>query len=104
VGHEQRGELFQRRLPRKVIIKGKVPVSAVARNPYLKRLPEPQTDTRTYQLCYADSATATSPYATTLELVAYEEWEVPDFVRCIRIKMANDEEFVIESQSNHPRA
>ena len=84
----------------KVIIKGKVPVSPIARKPYLKRLPEPQTDTRTYQLCYADSAMATSPYATTLELVRYEEWEVPDFVRRIRIKMANDEEFVIESQAS----
>ena len=42
---------------------------------------------------------ATSPYATTLELVTYEESEVPDFVRRIRIKMANDEEYVIESQA-----
>ena len=70
--------LIARRKDRKVIIKGKVPVSAVARNPYLKRVPEPQTDTRTYQLCYADSAMVTSPFATTLELVTYEEWEMPD--------------------------
>ena len=30
--------------------------------------------------------------------ISHKEWEVPDLVRRIRIKMANDEEFVIESQ------
>jgi hypothetical protein len=79
-----------------MIICGTVPVSSVARNPYLKRLPEPRIDTRTYELRYAEGAT---PEPTVRELVTHEEWNVPEYVRWIRIKLENDEDVVIESHA-----
>jgi len=84
----------------KVIIKGKAPVSVIATGPYLKRLPDSSADTRTYQLCYAERIRPTAPYSQTLQLLSYEEPEMPDCVRRIRIKLWNDREFVIESQAN----
>jgi len=80
------------------MIKGKVPVSFLKKGPYLKPLPEPQTDIRTYELCYAQEAFSTTPYAEEMVLLVYEEPEMADFVRLIRIKLRNDKEFLIKSQ------
>ncbi len=83
---------------KKVIIKGKAPVSFLKRGPYLKPLREPQTRIRTYQLCYAQETESTVEYAEELALVVYEEMEMPDVVRLIRIKLPGDAEFLIKRQ------
>ena len=88
-----------RRRGKKVIIKGKVPVSDAHQGPYLKWVAHPRTDTRVYELCYRKSLMAFSHGAETLELVVHEEPDVPDFVRSIVIKLPNDKEYVIESQA-----
>ena len=88
-----------RRRGRKVIIKGKVPVCDTAQGPYLKWVAHPRTDTRVYELCYRKSVMAFTHGAETLELVVYEEPDVPDFVRSIVIRLPNDKEYVIQSQA-----
>lgn len=85
-----------------MIIKGKVPVSHIKQGPFLKKLHEPNTGIRTYELCYEKREASTSPYAETLVLVVYEEPEVPDFVRLIRIRLPGDRDFEIESQAHRP--
>jgi hypothetical protein len=88
-----------RRRGKKVIIMGKVPVSAAHQGPYLKWIAHPRTDTRAYELCYRKSVMAFTHGAETLELVVHEESDMADFVRTIRIRLPNDREYVIESQA-----
>jgi hypothetical protein len=82
-----------------VIIKGKVAISYIKEDPYLERMPEPRTDTRTNRLRYGKLVIATSPYAETFVLLVYEEPEAPEFERRTRIVLPGDWEFVIESQA-----
>ena len=88
-----------RRRGKKVIIKGKVPVSDAHQGPYLKWVSHPRTDTRVYELCYQKSVMAFTHGTETLEIVIHEEPDVPEFVRSIVIKLPNDKEYVIESQA-----
>ena len=84
---------------KKVIIKGKVPVSDAHQGPFLKRVAHPRTDTRVFELCHRKSVMMLTHGAETLELVVHEEPDVPEFVRSIVIRLPNDKEYVIHSQA-----
>jgi hypothetical protein len=87
-----------RRRGREVIIKGNVQVSFLKKGPFVRPVPEPQTDIRTYELCYAQEAFLKVSYPEEMALVVYEELEMPEFVRVIRVKLPNDREFLIKSR------